>query len=268
MTAFPAIDLKSRCTTRSLEIPDKNGRTVRFTLRLPATTSQEPVPVLIMLAGIKTNEETLERLPEQGENALIAYHYDYDQSTWKSLSYVRRALICRRMGRQVSSQIAALVEWVKSQPWADGERVNLGGGSLGAIIMPMVLRDLQAWNVTVRTVTMAYGGAGRRLLTYLSLRHRSWWLAATGGAVAWLFLRRLEPAIHLPHLSGEFLIISSPDDRLVPRRCSKLLEDLTPEPKTIIHLQGDHVNTKRKEILAEVVATIRHWLADRGALNP
>ncbi len=268
MSADPAADLGSRFITRNLAVPEANGRTVRFTLRLPATTSSSPLPALIMLAGIKTNEETLSRLPEQGDNALIAYHYDYDQSAWKSLSYLRRALICRRMTRQVSGQIATLVDWVKAQPWADSERVNLGGGSLGAILMPMIVRDLLAWNVEVRTVTMAYGGAGRRLLAYLSLRHRSWWLAATGGAVAWLFLRRLEPAIHLPHIRGEFLIISSPDDQLVPRRCSKMLEDLTPEPKTIIHLEGDHVNTKRREILAEVIATIRRWLAERGALNP
>lgn len=268
MSANPAAGRESHFTTETLEIPDGNGGAVSFTLRLPATSSPAPLPTLIMLAGIKTNEETLSRLPEQGNNALIAYHYDYDQSTWKSLSYVRRALICRRMSREVSGQIAILVEWVKAQPWADDERVNLGGGSLGAIVMPMILRDLQARGVKVRTVTMAYGGAGRRLLAYLSLRHRSWWLAATGGAVAWLLMRRVEPAIHLPHIRGEFLIISSPDDSLVPRRCSKLFEDLTPEPKTIIHLKGEHVNTKRREILAEVIATIRRWLADRGALNP
>ncbi len=268
MSADTAADLGSRFTTQTLEIPGRNGDTVTFTLRRPSTPSPGPLPVLIILAGIKTDEETLSRLPGQGNNALIAYHYDYDQSTWNSFSYLRRALICHRMMRQVSGQIATLVDWVKAQLWADSERVNLGGGSLGAIVLPMILRDLLAWNVKVRTVTMAYGGAGRRMLAYLSLRHRSWWLAATGGAVAWLFLRRLEPAAHLPHLSGEFLIISSPDDKLVPRRCSKLFEDLTPEPKTIIHLQGDHVNTKRREILAEAIATIRQWLADRDALNP
>lgn len=115
-----------------------------------------------MLAGIKTNEETLSRLPEQGNNALIAYHYDYDQSTWNTFSYLRRALICHRMTRRVSARIASLVEWVKAQVWADSERVNLGGGSLGAIVLPMILRDLLAWNVKVRAVTMAYGGALNR----------------------------------------------------------------------------------------------------------
>lgn len=268
MSADTAADLGSRFATQTLEIPGRIGDTVTFTLRLPSAPSPGPLPVLILLAGIKTNEDTLTRLPEQGNNALIAYHYDYDQSTWKSISYLRRALICRRMTRQVSGQIASLVDWVKTQAWADRERVNLGGGSLGAIVLPMILRDLLAWNVKVRTVTMAYGGAGRRMLAYLSLRHRSWWLAVTGGTVAWLLLRRLEPATHLPHLSGEFLIISSPDDKLVPRRCSKLFEDLTPEPKTIVHLQGDHVNTKRREILAEVIATARQWLEQKGALNP
>lgn len=268
MSAEPVADPAQDVTTSTLTIPDGIGGKVQFTLQLPTSPVTERLPTLILLVGIKTNEETLTRISDQGDNALVAYHYDYDQSTWKSLSYVRRALIAHRMTCQIPDQIAALVEWIKSQPWADPGRVNIGGGSLGAISLPMVLRELQARGIELRTISFAYGGAGRVMLGYLSLRHRSRLLAAVGGGFAWLFLRRLEPARHLPHLHGQFLIISSPDDRLVPRRCSKLFEDLTPEPKTIVHMQGVHINTKERKLLAEVMAITRKWLTGQGAFNP
>lgn len=268
MAAEPVVPPGRELAVQTLTIPDEIGGKVRFTLQLPRSPASGRLPVLILLAGIKTNEQTLTKISGQGDNALIAYHYDYDQSTWKSLSRFRQGLIAYRMTSEVPDQIAALVDWVKSQAWADPDRVNIAGGSLGAISLPMILRELQKRDIALRTVTMAYGGAGRLTLGYLSLRHRSRLLAAVTGVLSWLFLRRLEPAIHLPHLKGEFLIISSPDDNLVPRRCAKLFEDLTPEPKTIIHMQGAHVNTREQKLLADVVGIARKWLAERGALNP
>ena len=252
----------------TLSIPDGIGGTARFTVQLPTLPLTERLPTLILVAGIKTNEETLTRASGQGDNALVAYHYDYDRDTWKSLSIFRRALIVHRMARELPEQMAALVRWVKSQPWADRERVNMVGGSLGAICLPMVLRELQARALELRTSTFAYGGAGRYMLAYLSLRHRSRLLAVAGGVFAWLFMRRVEPARHLPHLRGEFLIVSSPEDELVPRVCSKLFEDLTPEHKTIIHMQGVHVNTKERELLAAVIAIVRQLLTEQNAFNP
>ena len=255
-------------TVQTLSIPDGIGGTVSFSLKLPESPGSEPIPVLILLAGIKTDEETLKKIPGRGGNALIAYHYDYDKSTWKSLSRIRQALTVYRMTSEVADQIAALVEWVKDQAWVDPDRVNIAGGSLGAISLPMILRELQKRDIRLRTVTLAYGGAGIMTLGYVSVRHRSKFLAVVVGLLSWLFLRRLEPANHLPKLKGEFLVLSSPDDSLVPRRCSKLLEDLTPPPKTIIHMRGGHVNAREQKLLTEVVGVTQNWLTERGALNP
>ena len=118
--------------TETVNVPAGPGRTATFTLRLPFRPGDEPVPVLLILAGIKTNARTMERLPAVGHNAVIAYHYDYDQSTWKSTPYWRRAIECDRMSRQTPAQVAAILTWMMTQPWCDRERINLAGGSLGA----------------------------------------------------------------------------------------------------------------------------------------
>ena len=253
--------------THAVEIADRHGRALRFEVRKPRHTPA-PVPTLVILAGLKTGHRTLSRLPPCGANALIAYAYPYDPARWRTQSHLGRGMTIWRMVHQLSEQLAALLEWTRRQPWCDPERVSLCGGSLGSIVLPMVLRDLQVRGVPVRSAVFAYGGAGRVALAWLTLRRRSVPLAALGAALALTCLRRLEPARHLPHLRGEFLAISSPDDPVVPRRCAARFEALLPQPKRIVHLAGDHLDTDRPDLLASVVAIARTWLRERDAFNP
>ena len=253
------------------EIPDGDGHPVRFHLRRPVDGANDGAgaryPVLIILAGIKTGDHTLERLPDHGANVLIAYAYPYDKDRWGRSSTVRRGLTAHWMTYQVSKQIIALVRWLHDQPWADPERINIGGGSLGSIVLPMILSDMQRAGVRVRSATFAYGGVGRFTLGYQCLRHRSFALAVTGAILSWLCLGRLEPARYLPHLSGEFLVISSPDDQMVPRGCAERFESLLPDPKTIVHMEGGHVDIRQPDVLADVVAITLRWLVERGAFD-
>ena len=64
------------------------------------------------------------------------------------------------------------------------------------------------------------------------------------------------------------MIISSPEDVRIPRPCAELFEDLAPEPKTIVHLPGEHLNTRTPETLAKLVSVARRWMLERDALNP
>ena len=50
---------------QNLTLPDGQGRLVKFSLRLPVEPCTGRIPLLIVLAGIKTNESTLERAPAQ-----------------------------------------------------------------------------------------------------------------------------------------------------------------------------------------------------------
>ena len=77
----------------------------------------------------------------------------------------------------------------------------------------------------------------------------------------------MEPARHLPYLRGEFLVVSSPDDSLVPRRCAQRLEELLPASKTIIHMRGEHVDASNQKLLFDVVNVVRKWMQERGVLN-
>ena len=252
--------------TQAVEIVDRDGSPLRFEVRRPVDESIE-VPALVILAGLKTGHRTLERLPACGANALVAYAYPYDRERWRSQSNPGRALVVWRAVRRLTVQIEALLGWLRRQPWCDGARVSLCGGSLGAILLPMIIRELQSRGVPTRHAVFAYGGAGRVSLAWLSLRHRSALLAALGALLAFAFLRHIEPARHLPHLEGEFLVISSPDDERVPESCAARFEALLPEPKRIVHLSGVHLDTERPDLIAAVVDAATTWLHERDAFN-
>lgn len=252
--------------TQAVEVVDRHGAPLRFEVRRPGDESVE-VPVLVILAGLKTGHQTLDRLPPCGANALVAYAYPYDRERWRTQSPFGHALVVWRMVRRLSDQIEALIIWLRRQPWCDAERVTLCGGSLGAILLPMILRDLQSRRVTMRRAVFAYGGAGRVSLAWLTLRHRSTALAALGALLAFAFLQHAEPARHLPRLRGEFLVISSPDDERVPVRCAARFETLLPEPKRVVHLAGEHLDTERPDLIAAVVDVATGWLLERDAFN-
>ena len=89
------------------------------------------------------------------------------------------------------------------------------------------------------------------------------------GGLAGLLLRAIEPAEHLPHLAGTFLVIAGRDDRLVPPGPARRLRDLTPQPKTIVLLEGVHmgIGPGQEALLTKIVAISRAWLAAEGAIN-
>ena len=253
--------------THSVEIADPHGETLRFEVRRPAA-DETAVPVLVILAGLKTGHRTLDHLPECGANALVAYAYPYDRERWRTQTSFARGLVAWRVGRRLADQLAALLEWLEGQPWCDPKRMSLCGGSLGAVVLPMILRQLQTRGSSVRSAVFAYGGAGLATLAWISLRRRSLPLAALCAVLALFFLRHIEPARHLPRLEGDFLVISSPDDELVPKRCASRFEALLPEPKRIVHLSGEHLDTHRPDLLASVVDIATSWLLERDAFNP
>ena len=63
-------------------------------------------------------------------------------------------------------------------------------------------------------------------------------------------------------------LVSGADDSLIPEASARLMEELTPEPKTVIRLEGGHIRGGRTELARTIVAISRGWLLERGAINP
>ena len=80
-------------------------------------------------------------------------------------------------------------------------------------------------------------------------------------------VRPVEPAFHLPALVGEFLLVSAAADEIVPATSARLMRELTPEPKTIVLLPGEHIDPRDQAVLDRVVSISGDWLREKGVVN-
>ena len=255
---------------RRYTIADPVLGAIGFVVSLPDPLPAGPMPVVVVLGGLGTGLKNIRHVPPAGDNVLVGYDWPIPRKFPKGLDLVRDLPELYRGAFSVPGQIAAAVDWVAAQAWADPARVSLLGFSLGAIAAPAAQRLLEARDREVGWTVLAYGGAELGALVAHHPRVSPKAAAPLLGRLAgWLF-RPLEPARHLPHLSGRFLVIGGREDGLVPERSARLMRELAPEPKTLRLLDGQHMGVGRGQeaLLREILGITEAWLVAQGAVNP
>lgn len=226
------------------------------------------LPVVIILGGLEVGRESLRYVENHGPNALVAFEYPrptqdlYEGRPLFKLGRIRRAALA------VPAQIRALQAWIRTQPWADPDRVSLLGYSFGAMFVPATARVAQHRGPPFRTLVMAYGGADLPGLLAANASFRPAWLRPSAAHAVGAVIRPLEPALHLPHLQEETLFLSGLKDERVPLRYSRLMQSLKPPPKTVLDLEEGHMDPSRPDLNRRIVGASQAWLVQRGALAP
>ena len=164
------------------------------------------LPVIFVLGGLNTGAHSVHHLPEAGSNVLVGYGWPVPRRVPREVTALRTLpeVFCRILF--VPGEVSAALRWIAAQPWADSERVTLVGLSLGALAAPAVQRVAAAEGVAINWTVLGYGGAPLGVLLAHHPGVRSGWLGPLLRAGADLLLRPLEPAHHLPHLKGVFLV--------------------------------------------------------------
>lgn len=258
---------ESRCADVSLHA--RGAPPIRFATALPAAASDERLPTVILFGGFRTGRESLKHLPELGQNAVVTYEYPVDRQAWKRASTVGRLTLGYDAAFRVPGQLAALLRWVRAQPWADPNRISLVGVSLGAMALPAAQRVAQAHDVPPAASIIAYGGADQATVIEANLRKVL--PEALRPPVAWLLarlFRAMEPASHLPYLRGDFLLINGTEDWRMPPVAMERLQSVTPEPKRVVMLPSGHIDPKDRALLDKILGIMRDWLLERAAINP
>ena len=241
---------------------------LRIAVSLPDPLPPTPLPVMFVMGGLRTGQNSIRHVEQPGQNALVGFDYPIDRRAGRGLRLLPRLPQLRAQVFATPGQAVAALDWVRAQPWADRRRITPIGVSLGALFLPAVLRLDQSRGAAPSLAVIAYGGAdiavmAPRLLRGVNAAVRP--LLIRLGAAS---LRPVEPAEHLPHIRGEFLLLASTDlDAMVPEAAARLAERLTPEPKTIVHLPGGHVGGET-EVTRRLVVALRAWLEQRGAASP
>jgi hypothetical protein len=243
---------------------------IGLAISLPDPLPPRPLPIVMVLGGLATGERNIRHVPGGGDNAIVGYDWPIPTALPQGWDFVSEAPDLYDRVLRVPGQVAAALDWLAGQGWADPERTSLLAFSLGALAAPAAQRLAELRGREIGWTALAYGGSpiGTLLAANPYLKPR--WAAPILSRVADLVLRPVEPGEHLPHLHGRFLIVGGRNDAFVPEEAAQRMRDLAPEPKTIVLLEGGHmgVGADRQALLAEIIGVTTGWLANEKAVNP
>jgi hypothetical protein len=240
---------------------------LRITLSVP-DGRPEPLPVLVILGGLEVGRESLKYVEVHGRNVLVAIQYPRSPSYWyeglpiTKLAQIRAAVVA------IPSRTASVLAWLRTQPWADPDRINLLGYSFGAIFVPASARLAGIHGIPLRSLVMAYAGTGVPELLATNAKLRPVLLRKPAAWLAGAMIRPIEPALHLPHLRQEALFVNGLRDEMVPLHLARRMQALHGGRRTVIELDALHMDPKRPELTREIVHRSWDWLIRTGAANP
>jgi len=249
-------------------------RDVRFVVSLPDPMPARHMPIVLVIGGLDGGTRSIRRISEvigdPGPNAFLAYDWPLPPEEPSGLEIALHLLELRRSVLSVPGQIDAMLGWASRQRWADPDRVSLLGFSLGAFVAPAAQRVAIERGAPIHWTIIAYGGAPIGAVIAGHPAAEPAWAARVFGAGADLLLRPVEPGEHLPHLRGRFLVLRAGKDRLIAPPAADRLTELTPQPRTVVVIEGGHMGLgpNKEELLAKVVAVSRAWLVEQGAIVP
>ncbi|HUG39427.1 MAG TPA: prolyl oligopeptidase family serine peptidase [Longimicrobiales bacterium] len=253
---------------RDLTISTVGAGVIRITTSRPAEPATGRMPLLVILAGLRTGRESLGVVPAHGPNLLVGYQYPYDQETWYQRARPAQVPAIRRAALDVPWQVAHVAGRMRAEPYVDPGRTALLGYSFGAMFVPAAQRLAADQGHAFDAAILAFGGVDIEALMDANLDLGP---PAARRAVAWLgatLLHALEPELHLPHLTGRFLVIRGAADRQIPAEVSERLAELTPEPREVITLDAGHMNPRDPLLTDRVVRLSQEWLVRTGVADP
>ncbi|MGA7577325.1 MAG: alpha/beta hydrolase family protein [Desulfobaccales bacterium] len=253
-----------------ITLPGKLLGKITFNLSLPDPLPLKKLPVVLILGGLVTGADSIRYIKDAGDNAIASYAWPVPVRLHGVGALMLQAPGLYHNVMTIPGQGASVLNWLSSQPWADPARISLLGFSQGALAAPAV-QDLAAhYGIRVGWTIIAYGGAPLGTLLAGNPHMRPAWLGKALAPWVDLIFHSLEPTVHLPRLSGKFLVLSGRDDNLIPEAARNLLRDAVPEPKTVITFEGNHmgVGPDQMALLQNILAASKKWLIENGAINP
>ncbi|BDG01508.1 alpha/beta hydrolase family protein [Anaeromyxobacter oryzae] len=247
---------------------------VRFVVSLPEPLPETPLPVVVVLGGLRGGSNAIRELGEvagdAGPNAIVGFDWPFPDREPGLLEIVLESPAWRRNALSVPGQVDVLLRWAADRPWADRGRVSLLGFSLGGFVVPAAQWLVERRGENIGWTVIAYAGApiGDVIARHPKVKPR--WLAGALGAASDLLLRPVEPSFYLPELHGRFLLLGGRTDRLIALAAAERMRRLTPQPNTVRFMEGDHmgVGAGKQALLREVIASTRAWLLQEGAIEP
>ena len=235
-----------------------SGLEVQLMLRRPLDTVARRRPVFIILGGYRTGDRAATLIPDTHGNIVAALSYPYQGDLGvKGLAVVPAVPALRGAIMDTPAAVMLAVDYLLSRPDVDSTRVELVGASFGTPFATMA----GALDPRVTRVWSLHGAAWPYRQIELNLRRQIPFGPARKvvAGLATLFAAgpRFDPEDWAPRIAPRpFIMINARDDERMPREGVDALYAAANQPKEIIWLDGRHMQSNRREILASLVETV------------
>lgn len=233
-----------------------------FTISLPEKIPQGGLPTILIVGGLKTGRESLQFISDHGEYALVAYEYPQRLKTLHKINVLFHIYTVRKTALEVPKELIAIIKYLKKQPWVNEEPTSLMGYSFGATFLPVTYVDAVKEGITLGPGVMAYGGAGIYCLFKANLPLPNFLKEPVASMAAATF-KPIDPILYASQMKGDFLIINGIYDSQIPLECARRLQDLVPEPKTVMNLETEHMSPKNPDLNLRLINISRKWLDEK-----
>lgn len=213
------------------------------------------LPVLVILGGHRTGSDAVELFGDVGHRSIVGVDYPYDgPDKVKGVIPIARTIpLARQAFLDTVPAISLLLDWLVEQAWVDKKRIILVGASLGVpFAATAAARDRR-----ITALMLIHGAADNRLWLEVQVARRIdtellhyplatilYWLAY--GPV-------LDTSKHVATISPRpVLIIGARDDERTPAGQAEILFDAARDPKRLRRTDGQHIQSNRTEIFAEL----------------
>ncbi|MGM0440592.1 MAG: alpha/beta hydrolase family protein [Chlamydiota bacterium] len=239
---------------------------ITCTASLPEDIPRQGLPAIVILVGLNTGRQALDYIPDHQNFAMIAYEYPEVLHGADKASVLLRLKEAKKGLYSVPTQILTLCQWVSKQSWSDDQPPAVMGFSFGAEFLPAIYHLARHYDISLGPGIIGYAGVNIRKLLYANLQ-KAFILRPLFALWGAYLCRALEPAIHIPHMKGNFLVVNGLGDERIPADTAYELQKMVPEPKKVINLDTKHINPQKKEMLKEVVGISKAWLYPLMHLN-
>lgn len=215
-----------------------------------------PIPVFVVLGGHRTGSDAVDLFGKVGNNALVGVDYPYDgphkvsgvSQTLSAIPLVQRAFI------DTIPAMSLVMDWLVQQSWADKNRIIIIGGSLG---VPFAA-TAAAHDKRISGVMLVHGAADNRLWIEAQLARRintTWLHYPLSVVLHWLAYGPVhDTAKNVAEIAPRpTLIIGARNDERTPAGQTRLLFELSGEPKQLRYTEGNHIQPNRPEVIEELL---------------
>lgn len=223
------------------------------------------LPILFVSSGFEAGSQTIELVNEIPGVILVGMDYAVKKSDIEKDPSLFFKTIHNTPG-----QVVAALQWLSKQPWYDSKKgIFYIGISLGTLFLPVSVKLAEKNGIQIQSEILGFAGVDmQKIFQY----HLSCFLGAKAGNSFSSFLSLMteiyEPQFYLPYLNSSHLVIQATQDQVFPKESIYLLNDLVPEPKELVWIEGAHIDVDRPEVILPTIQVIKSWISKQIAIHP